>query len=84
MENVPIEEIDTTQFLKHRGKSGKSKEPWVYGYVNAPVGSERGNLIEEYRENGLNVRDLCFYLLKTYKTTFFARAKKVPEVPTKN
>jgi len=86
MENIPIDEIDTTQFLKRRGKSGVARKtpPTTWGQLNALVGTERSDLILEYRAHGMDVADLCFYILKTYKSSFLKPRKTTPEVPTKN
>ena len=86
MENESIESTDMSQFQRRRGKSGVARKtpPTTWGQLNALVGTERSDLILEYRAHGMDVADLCFYLLKTYKSTFLAPPKKAPEVPTKN
>jgi len=80
-----IEATDMGQFYrKAKIKSDTGKIPKTYAYMVADLGTQRSDLLLEYRNSGVDTVDLCFYLLKTYKSTFLAPPKKAPEVPTKN
>lgn len=85
METETIESIEMGQFhRKAKTRGDTNKIPKTYAYMVADLVTPRSDLLLEYRNSGVDTVDLCFYLLKTYKSTFLASVKKAPEVPTKN